>query len=155
MRSSDLELAMTVPHGPQQMQKMPQPHSTDHDRRCMLATLVARVWLRLRSAVPPPFPGPEALQKAERGSHRAFYALMLLLPLSGAAYGYIGGTGVPLLGSKSDATKEDVQTAQGALDVHRLLGRVFTMLWLPFHFGAEAYHYSNGRNVVGRISPFL
>jgi cytochrome b561 len=121
----------------------------------MLAAIVARIWLRLQSAVPPPFPGPEALQKAERASHKAFYALMLLLPLTGAAYGYIGGTGVPILGSKSDATRDDVQTAQGALDVHRLLGRVFTMLWLPFHLGAEAYHYNNGRNVVGRISPFL
>jgi cytochrome b561/cytochrome b involved in lipid metabolism len=121
----------------------------------MLAAIVARIWLRIRSAVPPAFPGPQALQHLEHGSHKAFYALMLLLPLTGVAYGYTGGTGVPLLGSKTDPTKEDLQTAQSAIDLHRLLGRLFECVWLPFHLGAEAYHYSNGRDVVRRITPFL
>jgi cytochrome b561 len=121
----------------------------------MLAAIAARIWIRLQSGVPKPFSAPEALQKMERGSHKAFYALMLLLPLSGVAYGYIGGTGVPLLGSKADPTMDDVNTAQSAIEFHRILGRVFGALWLPFHLGAEAYHYSNGHDVVRRISPFL
>lgn len=121
----------------------------------MLLALAARIWLRLNSAVPPRFPGPKALQQLEGISHKAFYALLLLLPTSGIAYGYIGGTGVPLLGGKSNPSKDDVQTAQKAIDFHRLVGRLFEYVWLPFHLGVEAYHYGNGRGVVRRISPFL
>lgn len=121
----------------------------------MLVAIAARLWLRMNSAIPPKFPGPQALQQFEGVSHKLFYAIMTLLPVSGIAYGYIGGTGVPILGSKSDANKDDIQTAQKALDFHRLMGRFFEFVWLPFHLGTTAYHYQNGRGVVRRISPFL
>jgi cytochrome b561 len=121
----------------------------------MLLGMVARIWLRLQSAIPGRFPGPAGLAQAETLSHKLFYVLMLALPTSGVAYGYFSGSGVPILGlAKPNPTNEDMGKSGSALDLHRALGRLLEYLWLPFHFAVNGYHYSNGRGVVRKITPF-
>jgi len=122
----------------------------------MLFGMLARVLLRLQSAVPPRFPGPAGLAQVETLSHRLFYILMFALPTSGIAYGHFSGSGVPVLGlGKAKPTNEDMRTSGSALDVHRALGKLFEYLWLPFHLGVTGFHYNNGRNAARKISPFL
>jgi len=122
----------------------------------MLLAMLARISLRLQSAIPPRFPGPAGLKLMETASHRAFYALMLILPISGLVYGYCGGEGVPILGlAKSAPTKADMKTSGSALDLHRTLGRIFEYVWLPFHLGVAGFHYNNGRDIVRKITPFV
>jgi cytochrome b561/predicted heme/steroid binding protein len=121
----------------------------------MLLAIIVRVWLRVRSAIPPRFPGPQAVMQLETASHRAFYALLLLMPCSGMVYGYLSGTGVPLLGAKKIPNNDDYRTSGQAMSVHRFVGRLIEYLWLPFHLGVTAFHYNNGRDVIRKISPFL
>jgi cytochrome b561 len=121
----------------------------------MLLAILVRIKLRLSSVIPENFPGPAKLQLAERVSHKLLYAIMLALPASGAIYGYFSGAGLPLFGTKTSPSDEDLQTANKAIDFHRSLGRFMEYMWLPFHLALSAYHQSNGRNVVRRISPFL
>merc|ERR1712166_1501966 len=96
----------------------------------MLLGMLARVWLRLQSAIPQRFPGPAGLKQVETLSHKVFYALMLALPIPGMAYGYYSGSGVPILGlAKSDPTNDDMRTSGSALDFHRAIGRLLEFLW--------------------------
>jgi cytochrome b561/predicted heme/steroid binding protein len=121
----------------------------------MALALLVRCWLRLRSVIPARFPGPSPLMQLETASHKAFYALLFMLPSSGIAYGYISGTGVPLLGAKAAPDKDDYRISGQAISFHRKIGRLLEYVWLPFHFGVSAYHYNNGRDVIRKISPFL
>ena len=54
----------------------------------MLVALFARVFFRLRSGIPPRFPGHPLVQLIETQSLRAFYGFALLLPVSGIANEY-------------------------------------------------------------------
>ena len=54
----------------------------------MLVALLLRVFFRLRSGIPPRFPGHPIVQMIETQSLRAFYALALMLPVSGIANEY-------------------------------------------------------------------
>lgn len=123
----------------------------------LLVATLARLILRLRSAVPPRFPAPAAFQRAETLSHRFAYLMLLALPATGISYSYYSGTRIPLWpgSSKPHPTDQDLETAKGALSVHVLLGRVLEYLWIPFHLGGTAFHLANGHSVVRRISPFL
>lgn len=121
----------------------------------MFFALLLRIKLRFSSAIPPSFPGNKSVQLLERGSHKLLYIILLLMPTSGAIFAYFSGTGVPFLGSKPSPSNEDLRVSQQAIDFHRALGRFLEYIWLPFHFGASAYHSMNGRDIVRRISPFL
>lgn len=123
----------------------------------MLVSLLVRVVLRLRSAVPPRFPASVGFQRAESLSHRLAYLLLLALPGTGIAYSYYSGTAIPLcpMATKPHPTDRDLETAKTSLDTHRLLGRLLEYVWIPFHLGATGLHMANGHSVVKRISPFL
>ena len=54
----------------------------------MLVALFVRAFFRLRSGISPRFPGHPIVQMIETQSFRAFYALALLLPVSGIANEY-------------------------------------------------------------------
>lgn len=121
----------------------------------MLAAIVLRMLLRLRSPIPERFPGPKVFKLSETLSHYVFYLLMLALPASGMTYVYFNGSGIPLVGlSKENIEEEDMDTAQQALEIHNKLGKAFEYAWLPFHFASMALHSSRGRSVIKRITPF-
>lgn len=121
----------------------------------MLAGIFLRMLLRLRSPIPERFPGPKPFKMLETLSHRAFYALMLVLPASGLAYSWYTGVELPLLGiSKSELEDEDAERAQTSIEVHKKLGQFLEYAWLPYHFITLAIHSAKGRSVVKRITPF-
>eukprot|EP00913_Durusdinium_trenchii_P035631 g33343.t1 len=143
----------------------------------MLLGLVARALVRLRSGIPPRFPGNKLVQMVETQSLRFFYAIMLALPLTGMASEYylkwassespeddrsldvLGGSHqrspVDLVWSRGVGGKND-QAAQNAISLHKSLGKLFQFAWLPFHLGyTTLYHASKGRGVVRKVSPFI
>lgn len=121
----------------------------------MLLGMILRVVFRFRSGIPERFPGPRPLQFLETLSHRGFYVLMLALPVSGLAYTYFSGVGMPIVGvSKAELEEDDADKAQQAIDLHKRLGQFLEYAWVPFHFATLSYHSARGRSVVKRITPF-
>eukprot|EP00931_Biecheleriopsis_adriatica_P001294 TRINITY_DN1015_c0_g2_i1.p1 TRINITY_DN1015_c0_g2~~TRINITY_DN1015_c0_g2_i1.p1 ORF type:complete len:735 (-),score=150.99 TRINITY_DN1015_c0_g2_i1:306-2408(-) len=123
----------------------------------MLLALIVRACFRIRSGIPPRFPGNRMLQFVETQSLRAFYLLLLALPLSGVANEYYlkWAPGSEMTGSENDDKRND-QLAKQAIVVHKSLGKFLEFVWLPFHLGyTTLYHYSKGRGVVRKVSPFI
>ncbi len=128
----------------------------------MAAGLAVRIWARMTSTIPPRFKSSEALEQVETASHYAAYALLGLLPASGLAYGYFSGTGAPLpvvgegaIPGKASPNESDMRSAKQAVDFHKLVGKFFKFVFIPFHVGIAIQHFNNGRDVVRKISPFI
>ena len=97
------------------------------------------------------------MQLVETQSLRLFYLLLLALPMSGVANEYYlkWAPGGEQTGKKEDDEHND-KIAKRALDAHKLVGQFFEYVWLPFHLCyTTAYHYSQGRGVVRKVSPFI
>jgi len=123
----------------------------------MLVALVFRVIFRMQSGIPPRFPGNKLVQMIETQSLRAFYAFALLLPVSGIANEYFlkWAPGSDKTGNAEDDRRND-RLAKQSIDAHKVLGKVLQYAWLPFHLGyTTLYHYSQGRGVVRKVSPFI
>eukprot|EP00928_Gymnodinium_smaydae_P010104 TRINITY_DN1379_c0_g1_i5.p1 TRINITY_DN1379_c0_g1~~TRINITY_DN1379_c0_g1_i5.p1 ORF type:complete len:710 (+),score=135.25 TRINITY_DN1379_c0_g1_i5:63-2192(+) len=123
----------------------------------MLAALFVRILLRLRSGIPPRFPGNRLVQFVETQSLRAFYIFLFVLPVSGLANEYFlkWAPGSQDTGRKEHDEHNDMRAKQ-AMSIHTRVGNVFQLAWLPFHLGyTTAYHWSRGRGVVRKVSPFI
>ncbi|CAE7831571.1 Cyt-b5 [Symbiodinium necroappetens] len=123
----------------------------------MLVALIFRVIFRLQSGIPPRFPGNKIVQMIETQSLRAFYAFALLLPVSGIANEYFlkWAPGSDKTGNAEDDRRND-RLAKQSIDAHKVLGKVLQYAWLPFHLGYTTLnHYSQGRGVVRKVSPFI
>ena len=123
----------------------------------MLFALVVRFFLRMKSGIPPRFPGHPMIQMLETQSLRAFYVLALLLPVSGIANEYFlkWAPGSDKTGNAEDDKRND-RLAKQSIDAHKLLGKVLQCAWLPFHLGYTTfYHWTQGRGVVRKVSPFI
>lgn len=115
----------------------------------MLGALIVRILLRFRSGSPPRFPGPFWLQWVETQSLRSFYALLLLLPLSGLTSDFFTGRTV------GDEDR-NISMAKSAMNTHKNTARILEFLWLPFHLGyTGCYHFVKGRGVIRKVSPFI
>eukprot|EP00445_Apocalathium_hangoei_P014699 CAMPEP_0203868110 /NCGR_PEP_ID=MMETSP0359-20131031/16919_1 /ASSEMBLY_ACC=CAM_ASM_000338 /TAXON_ID=268821 /ORGANISM="Scrippsiella Hangoei, Strain SHTV-5" /LENGTH=704 /DNA_ID=CAMNT_0050786473 /DNA_START=52 /DNA_END=2166 /DNA_ORIENTATION=- len=115
----------------------------------MLLALVVRAFLRLSSGMPPRFPGHPVMKAIETQSLRVFYLLLLVITVSGMANEYF------LKWAEGDE-KENGERAKQAITLHTKVGRFFQNVWLPFHLGyTTSYHYSRGRRVVRKVSPFI
>ena len=93
-------------------------------------------------------------------SHGTFYVLCAGMALSGVSMGYFGGKGVPFFGStfikgKSSPTESDFKKAGASFKTHLMLGKLIEYVFIPFHFGGNALHWMQGRDVVRKISPFI
>lgn len=123
----------------------------------MLFALVVRFFLRMKSGIPPRFPGHPMIQMLETQSLRAFYVLALLLPVSGIANEYFlkWAPGSDKTGNAEDDKRND-RLAKQSIDAHKVLGKVLQCAWLPFHLGYTTfYHWTQGRGVVRKVSPFI
>lgn len=119
----------------------------------LFGAIIVRFFLRLRSGIPPRFPGHPIMQYIETKSLQVFYGLALALPVSGIAFDYF-------LYYAPSTTEADEQyneaSAKQAMSAHRVLGKFLEYVFLPFHLGyTTAYHYSKGRGVVRKVSPFI
>ena len=58
-------------------------------------------------------------------------------------------------GQAEDDRRND-RLAKQSIDAHKVLGKVLQYVWLPFHLDySSLYHYSQGRGVVRKVSPFI
>jgi len=124
----------------------------------LILAIIRLAWRLMHK--PPPF--PESLTPWERSAavwnHRAFYALLILLPLTGliavsggateATTGLVGGLRLPVVPGISDAGGEISGT------VHVIL--VFTTLaLLVLHIAAALKHqFFDSSRAEGRMPPF-
>lgn len=110
--------------------------------------LIARMMLRMQSAIPPRFPAPAMAQLVETLSHKAVYVMLLLQALSGMIFHYT------YFNQKS---KSDEELAENARSFHKKLGGLLEYIWIPTHLGYSAFHAVNGRTqaVVRRMNPML
>lgn len=123
----------------------------------MLLALIVRACFRLKSGIPPRFPGNRVVQLVETQSLRAFYLLLLALPLSGVVNEYYlkWAAGSETTGSEADDKRSD-RLAKNALSVHKGLGKFLEFVRLPCHLGyTTLYHYSKGRGVIRKVPPFI
>lgn len=125
--------------------------------------LLALIRLAWRIAHPPP-PFPIELPRWERiasvWTHRAFYLLLILLPLTGliAVSGGASAEGkfsTPLLGGLSLPLIPGISEKTGDLsgDVHILLVLV-TLALLVLHVAAAIKHQLQRNRAAGRMPPF-
>lgn len=136
---------------------------TVHKTLGAIILLLALIRLGWRLAHPPP-PFPIELARWERiasvWTHRAFYLLLILLPLTGltavsggaSAEGKIttpllGGVPLPLIPGISD------DAGERAGGVHELLVFV-TLALLVFHVAAALKHQIQRNRAAGRMPPF-
>jgi len=58
-------------------------------------------------------------------------------------------------GKEEDDRRND-RLAKTSIDAHKILGKFLQFAFLPFHLGyTTMYHYSQGRGVVRKVSPFI
>eukprot|EP00933_Yihiella_yeosuensis_P065894 TRINITY_DN6989_c2_g4_i1.p1 TRINITY_DN6989_c2_g4~~TRINITY_DN6989_c2_g4_i1.p1 ORF type:complete len:738 (-),score=156.14 TRINITY_DN6989_c2_g4_i1:55-2268(-) len=119
----------------------------------VLVAVLVRIALRMKSGIPPRFPGHPVMQFIETQSLRAFYAFAMVLPISGMTFDYFT---YYTEAETDEEEKQNDKIAKTAIDSHKLIGKIFEYAWLPFHLGyTTAYHYSKGRGVVRKVNPFL
>lgn len=125
----------------------------------LILALVRLVWRLMHK--PPPFPPelPWWERIAAVWNHRAFYFLLIALPLTGlaavsggadtATTGLVGGLRLPLIPGLS----EDIGDASGG--VHELLVKI-TLALVVLHVGAALKHQFVDRSRAGgRMPPFV
>lgn len=121
----------------------------------MAVGLLLRVWARMQSVIP-------QRPLSTKAGHVTAYALLSLSCVTGLAYSYMSGAGVPApfpfnmsnIAANKDPTDQDMLAAKNAIDTHRLIGRVFVLGFLSLHL-LEAGLKGSVEAVVRSISPFL
>ncbi len=125
----DQRMDGTIPNEP-----FPNPHAIAG--LLIFALMVWRVVLRLRRGAPPlPAHEPKPLQVLAAGTHLAFYALLLAMPISGTV-AWVAGLEVPA------QAHEAASKLLLALIVLHIAGAVVQKLWLK-------------SDVMARMSPAL
>lgn len=123
----------------------------------LVVTLIRLAWRLMHE--PPPF--PESLPRWERiaavGNHRAFYVLLIALPLTGLATVSAGHSGVTkLIGGIPLPLIPGIPESAGDTlgGTHELLVFV-TLTLLVLHVAAALKHqFIDHRRVAGRMPPF-
>lgn len=125
----------------------------------ILVLALARLAWRLMHK-PPPYPAEMAgwERQAATWSHRAFYVLLIALPLTGlaavsggaenATTALVGGVPLPLIPGLS----EDV--GDGAGDLHELLVKLTIGLLLLHVAAALKHQFIDRSRIAGRMPPF-
>lgn len=123
----------------------------------VLALMIVRLGWRLTHAVPGLPPGtPGWQQVAARGTHIAFYALLIALPLSGwlltsvegDPVSFFGWFGVPPLPVPGGEASEDLIE-----ETHEVLGNVLLVLAGIHVLAGLKHHYIDRDDVLRRMMP--
>lgn len=119
------------------------------------AGVVARIGVRLTSAVPAHLPGPKPVQLVGSLTHAALYGFMVVMPATGIAMGYFGGKGLPFFGTTiPGATEKRGDIAKQAFGIHKQAGVLFEGL-VALHFAGAVSHAARGQAIFARINPFV
>jgi superoxide oxidase len=125
----------------------------------MLGAMVPRIYFRLTKATPPMLPGAAIEHFTAKLTHGLLYAGIVFMPISGLAFGYLSGWGVPFFGwnvpgcSKEAAEKESYKNMTNWFyEKHHLVGQGLEIL-LPIHIGAVIYHRIKGQRILHRMNP--
>jgi cytochrome b561 len=121
----------------------------------LLLMLVRLAW-RLTHAVPPPAAGPVWQRGAARFTHLAFYALLILLPLSGwlmtgaegEALSWFGLFDVPALPVAGGEESEDWLE-----ETHEILGNLLLLLAGLHVLAGLKHHFMDRDGVLARMMP--
>mmetsp|Transcript_10611 Transcript_10611/g.12070 ORF Transcript_10611/g.12070 Transcript_10611/m.12070 type:complete len:318 (+) Transcript_10611:16-969(+) len=108
----------------------------------MLAAMVPRLGIRLLSRVPKALPGPRLEHFVGDLSHYLLYGAIIFMPVSGFAFGYYSGWGVPFfVWDIPGAAKEDQneELNQWFYEWHHNIGWALTY-GIGLHVGAVGYH---------------
>ena len=128
----------------------------------MLGLLVPRLAIRLTSRIPAQMPGPAWEHFFGKLSHFILYGCIIFMPISGLAFGYASGWGVPFFKWKvPGAPKEKVETPSYKAaekffyENHHLVGQVLEYL-IPIHIAAVGFHHMfRAHNMIRRMNPFV
>lgn len=128
----------------------------------MLAAMFPRFAYRFTSRLPKHVPVPQWQQWASSVSHGLLYGVIAFMPISGFAFGYLSGWGVPFFfWNVPGTTKEKAERPFNKrwekffYENHHRVGHFLTYYLLPAHIGAVAFHYMfRGHNLLLRMNPF-
>lgn len=128
----------------------------------ILVLTAMRVAWRFRKAPPPAMPGDRNEQLIAKTVHGAFYALLLVLPLTGWAlsslqssalslFGVIPWPSLPFLSALAPATQD--AAAEGLDGAHGLLAWLMLGLLAAHVAGALKHHFIDKTAVLARMAP--
>lgn len=133
----------------------------------ILVLTIARVLWRLMNPPPAPSDGLKAHEKAlSHGVHIGFYALLILLPLTGwllvslspfaiatVLFGAISWPHLPVLPGLALETREAWYPT--AVNAHFILSRAMIVLWALHVIGAIKHEFGSEEGVLKRMIPGL
>jgi cytochrome b561 len=130
----------------------------------MLAAMVPRVAYRLlnRAKLPRDLPEPAWQVYGAKAMHGALYGALVFMPISGLAFGYLSGWGVPFFkwnvpGASKEAAASDFNKKWEKFfyENHHRVGNILTWYLFPLHIGAIGFTYFfRGHNIINRMLPW-
>jgi cytochrome b561 len=132
----------------------------------LLGALVPRVLARLTSRVPSALPLPAWQRAASTVTHTALYGALAFMPVSGLAFGYLSGWGVPFFfinpAPLTAAPKEEIERNKELYakwekffyENHHRVGNLLYYI-VPLHIGGVFFNtFFRGANMFKRMSIF-
>jgi cytochrome b561 len=132
----------------------------------LLGAFLPRVVSRLASRIPSALPVPGWQRAASTATHTALYGALAFMPISGLAFGYLSGWGVPFFfvnpAPFTAAPKEEIELNKESYakwekffyENHHRVGNLLYYL-IPLHIGGTLFNtFFRGTNMFRRMSIF-
>jgi len=128
----------------------------------MLALLFPRLAIRFSSKLPARLPEAPWQIIASKVSHTTMLAIATFMPISGLAFGYLSGWGVPFFvfnvpGASKEAAESpfNKKWEKFFYENHHRVGWWLTYVFLPLHLGALVFTRTvHGKNLLVRMWPW-
>jgi cytochrome b561 len=132
----------------------------------MLLAMVPRVAFRLiagsRGKLPRTLPEPMWQVVSAKVAHGLLYGVLIFMPISGLAFGYLSGWGVPFFkwnvpGASKEAAQSDFNKKWEKFfyENHHRVGNFLTWYLFPIHIGALGFTYFvRGHSLFKRMLPW-
>jgi cytochrome b561 len=132
----------------------------------LLGAFLPRVVSRLTSRIPSALPVPGWQRAASTVTHTALYGALAFMPISGLAFGYLSGWGVPFFfvnpAPFTAAPKEEIELNKESYgkwekffyENHHRVGNLLYYI-IPLHIGGTLFNtFFRGTNMFRRMSIF-